>query len=382
LGATLAIAQRDLKRGLAYSTMSQLGYMMLALGIGSYQAGLFHLITHAYSKALLFLGSGSVIHGMEPVVGYNPNKSQDMGYMGGIRKYMPITGITFLIGTLSLCGIPPFACFWSKDEILAQSFSKMPLFGLMAWLTAGLTAFYMFRMYFLTFEGDFRGSIYDDNNQKTLEKNIEKQKGIIKNSKLLYPHESSITMVAPLVALSIPTIFIGLLGAPFPTGAPGSEIFGEWLNTTHLGLEIEERNWIEFFTESVPSVSIALTGILIAWIVYGPKASQSRDLIKHLDPHKDGVLGIFLDNIYNWSLRRGYIDEIYDKIFVFGLRNLSRLSSLFDQWVIDGIVNTTGLLSLFGGESTRYVEVGRTTTYVFVIAFFTLFLFGVFFINI
>jgi NAD(P)H-quinone oxidoreductase subunit 5 len=105
LGATIALAQRDLKRGLAYSTMSQLGYMMLALGIGSYKVGLFHLITHAYSKALLFLGSGSVIHAMEPIVGYNPSKSQDMGYMGGLRKYMPVTGTTFLIGTLSLCGM-------------------------------------------------------------------------------------------------------------------------------------------------------------------------------------------------------------------------------------------------------------------------------------
>ncbi|KAG6539765.1 hypothetical protein Mapa_018900 [Marchantia paleacea] len=145
LGATIALAQKkDLKKGLAYSTMSQLGYMMLALGIGSYKAGLFHLITHAYSKALLFLGSGSVIHSMEPIVGYHPNKSQNMIFMGGLRQYMPITAITFLFGTLSLCGIPPFACFWSKDEILVNSWLHFPILGSIAFFTAGLTAFICF----------------------------------------------------------------------------------------------------------------------------------------------------------------------------------------------------------------------------------------------
>ncbi len=129
LGATIALAQRDIKKGLAYSTMSQLGYMMLALGIGSYKAGLFHLITHAYSKALLFLRSGSIIHSMEPIVGYSSGKSQNMAFMGGVRKHMPITRTTFLIGTLSLCGISPLACFWSKDEILTYSWLYFRVIG-------------------------------------------------------------------------------------------------------------------------------------------------------------------------------------------------------------------------------------------------------------
>ena len=136
--------------------MSQLGYMMLALGIGSYQAALFHLITHAYSKALLFLGSGSIIHSMEPLVGYSPDKSQNMVLMGGLRKYIPITRSAFLWGTLSLCGIPPLACFWSKDEILSNSWLYSPFFGIIASFTAGLTAFYMFRIYLLTFDGYLR----------------------------------------------------------------------------------------------------------------------------------------------------------------------------------------------------------------------------------
>ncbi|KAM3700242.1 hypothetical protein ACJW30_05G083600 [Castanea mollissima] len=153
LGATLALAQKDIKRGLAYSTMSQLGYMMLALGIGSYRSALFHLITHAYSKALLFLGSGSIIHSMEVVVGYSPDKSQNMVLMGGLTKHVPITKTAFLLGILSLCGIPPLACFWSKDEILNYIWLYSPIFAIIACSTAGLTAFYMFRIYLLTFEG-------------------------------------------------------------------------------------------------------------------------------------------------------------------------------------------------------------------------------------
>lgn len=354
LGATLALAQRDLKRGLAYSTMSQLGYMMLALGLGCYKAGLFHLITHAYSKALLFLGSGSVIHGMEPTVGYNPNKSQDMGYMGGIRKYMPVTGITFLIGTLSLCGIPPFACFWSKDEILANAWSKMPLLGWLAWLTAGLTAFYMFRMYFLTFEGDFRGFSVKKDSKNT-------------NKDSHGPHESSVNMVAPLVALSVPTIFIGFLGAPLLLGENSPLLFSNWLHIVEFHGGEHELTWSEFFLESLPSVGIAVTGACFAWVIYGPHAGRQRNLIESLDPVKEGTLGIILNNIYNWSLRRGYIDELYNKTFISGTRGFANVLFLFDQWVIDGVVNNIGLLSLFGGESTRYSEVGRTTAYLFVL---------------
>jgi NAD(P)H-quinone oxidoreductase subunit 5 len=158
LGASIALTQNDIKKGLAYSTISQLGYMVMAMGIGAYSAGLFHLMTHAYFKAMLFLGSGSVIHGMEDVVGHEPVLAQDMRMMGGLRKYMPITALTFLVGTLAICGIPPFAGFWSKDEILGLAFEANPALWLIGWGTAGLTAFYMFRMYFNTFEGEFRGT--------------------------------------------------------------------------------------------------------------------------------------------------------------------------------------------------------------------------------
>ncbi|MGB7415849.1 MAG: NAD(P)H-quinone oxidoreductase subunit 5, partial [Thermosynechococcaceae cyanobacterium] len=171
LGASIATTQNDIKKGLAYSTISQLGYMVMAMGIGAYSAGLFHLMTHAYFKAMLFLGSGSVIHGMEDVVGHDPALAQDMRLMGGLRKYMPATAITFLIGCLAISGIPPFAGFWSKDEILGAAFAANPVLWAIGWATAGITAFYMFRMYFSTFEGDFRG------NQQELRAQIKQLSG-------------------------------------------------------------------------------------------------------------------------------------------------------------------------------------------------------------
>lgn len=380
LGASIALVQRDLKKGLAYSTMSQLGYMMLALGIGSYKAGLFHLITHAYSKALLFLGSGSVIHAMEPIVGFHPNKSQDMGYMGGLRKYMPITGNTFLIGTLSLCGIPPFACFWSKDEILANAWDKFPILGWLAWITAGLTAFYMFRMYLLTFEGNFRGASNLDSFSSLKEENEIsniKDKDIsisLSTPHDSYPHESTLTMIAPLIVLSIPTTFIGLFGAPVPTGVTGTDLLSSYFHITTVSTHEVENYWIEFFFESFPSVSLAIIGALSAYFFYGPHVSSQRDLNSDMDPKPSGIWDVLVNSIYNWSRNRAYIDYIYHHIFVLSTRTLARFICLMDQWVIDGAVNTTGLLTLFSGESTRYSEGGKTASYLFGLALVTVIL--------
>src|SRR3954470_16902803 len=263
LGATLALAQRDIKRVLAYSTMSQLGYMMLALGMGSYRAALFHLITHAYSKALLFIGSGSIIHSMEALVGYSPAKSQNMVLMGGLTKHMPITKAAFLLGTLSLCGIPPLACFWSKDEILSESWLYSPIFAIIAYSTAGFTAFYMFRIYLLTFEGhlnvhflNYSGkrssslysiSLWGNEGLKTIQNDPFFKTSLTMNNKqrvpffckktyrldssvrnmlrlfthfgtkntLPYPHESENTMLFPIVVLVLFTFFVGAIGIPF-----------------------------------------------------------------------------------------------------------------------------------------------------------------------
>ena len=328
LGATIAVTQTDLKKGLAYSTVSQLGYMMMALGVGSYSAGLFHLITHAYSKALLFLGSGSVIHGMEAIVGFNPAKNQNMNLMGGIRKQMPITSITFLIGTLSICGFPPFACFWSKDEVLSSLFQANIYLWFFAWITAGLTAFYMFRIYFLTFEGEFRGYVPGSN----------------LNAKV---KESSFAMVLPLMVLTIPTLFIGLAGTPF------NNQFEHFLTTGQaLGLaEAEGFDWVEFLSMAGSSVAIGFIGFSFAFLTYYKCIINRKTLVQMYTP------------LYELSRNKWYFDDIYDVIFVKGNRVLAKQILFFDQSVVDGIVNFTGLFVFFTGEGLRYIETGRVQFY-------------------
>nr|YP_009967171.1 NADH dehydrogenase ND5 subunit [Climacium dendroides]QOP57425.1 NADH dehydrogenase ND5 subunit [Climacium dendroides] len=394
LGATIALAQKDLKKGLAYSTMSQLGYMMLALGIGSYQAGLFHLITHAYSKALLFLGSGSVIHSMESIVGYSPNKSQNMAFMGGLRKFMPITGITFLIGTFSLCGIPPFACFWSKDAIITDSWLYSPGLGWISWITAGLTAFYMFRIYFLTFEGYLRVnsnkvsfisvSIWGDlqlNNKKLefiskelnnkFDKSFEinednNRKEFLEKEKYLYPKESDNKMLFTLIILTLPTLFIGFLGAPFPQGQTGFDLLSQCLYPIlKNSSEITSGNWSEFVLNAINSLSIVSLGIFIAFILYGPISFFPQDLEKKFEFLLQKKLNPFISFIYNWSYFRGYIDFYYDILFIKNTRLLAQFILFFDEWVIDGIVNGFGILISSGGESTKYLEGGRISSYLF-----------------
>nr|YP_009667856.1 NADH-plastoquinone oxidoreductase subunit 5 [Porella perrottetiana]QCW58631.1 NADH-plastoquinone oxidoreductase subunit 5 [Porella perrottetiana] len=382
LGASIAMAQRDLKKGLAYSTISQLGYMMLALGIGSYKAGLFHLITHAYSKALLFLGSGSVIHSIEPIVGYHPNKSQNLSFMGGLRKYMPITAVTFPFGTLSLCGIPPFACFWSKDEILVDSWLRFPFLGFLAFLTAGLTAFYMFRIYLLTFEGDFRGQLSDEykihpsisiwgnnrlliGNEKDKINTVSSLNGVV-NKNISYPKESDSIMLFSLIILTIPTFFIGLIGGVSAQKQNHSNSLSNWLHLSINSLNnIHYENFMEFFRDAIPSISIALFGISIAFYLYGPKIFRMKILkIEKAQYIEFDLKSIFIF-LYNWSYYRGYIDELYYLLFVKSLRFISKSLFFIDQWIIDGIVNGTGILSFFGGEGMKYTVGGRISSYLF-----------------
>nr|WOC91607.1 NADH-plastoquinone oxidoreductase subunit F [Utricularia longifolia] len=341
LGATLALAQKDIKRGLAYSTMSQLGYMMVALGMGSYRSALFHLITHAYSKALLFLGSGSVIHSIETLVGYSPAKSQNMVLMGGLRKHAPITKNTFLLGTLSLCGIPPLACFWSKDEILNDSWLYSAIVALIAWTMAGFTAFYMFRIYLLTFEGhlnvnfkNYSGnenislyslslwgkgcpkriknfcSLVRMNNNKSSSfffKKIylsDQNDNVIKTNKnnecpfinikfvnfynkkpfsyFYYPCESDTTMLFPLLILVLFTLFVGFLGIPFNINKKGFsfDILSKWISPSINLLHETLKdlpNLYEFFQNAISSVSIAYFGIVLACFFYKPSYSSFKN---------------------------------------------------------------------------------------------------------
>nr|YP_010150326.1 NAD(P)H-quinone oxidoreductase subunit 5 [Angelica porphyrocaulis]QQV72083.1 NAD(P)H-quinone oxidoreductase subunit 5 [Angelica porphyrocaulis] len=427
-GATFALAQKDIKRGLAYSTMSQLGYMMLALGMGSYRSALFHLITHAYSKALLFLGSGSVIHSMETLVGYSPNKSQNMVYMGGLTKHIPITKTAFLLGTLSLCGIPPLACFWSKDEILNDTWLYSPIFAIIAWFTAGLTAFYMFRIYLLTFEGhlnvhfqNYSGkkntpfysiSLWGKEDSKRINKNFRlltlltmknhdifsffsKKTYLIdqnarnitqpfititrfgNNKFFLYPYESDNTMLFPILVLVLFTLFVGSLGIPFNQEGLYLDILSKWLtpsiNLLHQNLN-NSIDWYEFFKDAIFSVSIALFGIFLAFFLYKPVYSslQNWDLINSFV--KTGPKRILLDKIingiYDWSYNRGYIDTFYARFLIGGIRGLAKLTSFFDRRVIDGITNGVGVLSFFVGEGIKSVGSGRISSYLFLYLFF------------
>nr|AEX96604.1 NADH-plastoquinone oxidoreductase subunit 5 [Hemiphylacus alatostylus] len=418
LGATLALAQRDIKRSLAYSTMSQLGYIMLALGIGSYRAALFHLITHAYSKALLFLGSGSIIHSMEPIVGYSPEKSQNMVLMGGLAKYVPITRITFLLGTLSLCGIPPLACFWSKDEILNDSWLYSPTFAIIASFTTGLTAFYMFRMYLLTFDGHLRihcknyssikssssysislwgkkvpkaanrnlllSTMNTNNKVSFFSKNTDKiddnaRKRIRYFSTYFrnkytytYPHESDNTMLFPLLVLVLFTLFVGAIGINFDRGVMDFDLLSKWLtpstNFFHPNLN-DSSDWYDFLKNAVFSVSIALFGLFIAFILYGSVYSslQNLDLVNSFVKRvpKRILLDQVKNVIYNWSYNRGYIDIFYTRIFTVGIRRLAERIQFFDRYIIDGIINGVGVASFFIGEGVKYMGSGRVSSYLF-----------------
>jgi NAD(P)H-quinone oxidoreductase subunit 5 len=425
LGATFALAQRDIKRSLAYSTMSQLGYMMLALGMGSYRAALFHLITHAYSKALLFLGSGSIIHSMEPIVGYSPDKSQNMALMGGLTKYVPITKFAFLLGTLSLCGIPPLACFWSKDEILNDSWLYSPIFAIIACFTAGLTAFYMFRVYLLTFEGNlnihfknysgkknssfYSISIWGKKGTKTIKNKFLSSKmnknertslcskktypidGNVRNmmqpfititqfankQTSPYPHESDNTMLLSLLALVLFTFFVGYIGISFDQEGRDFDILSKWLTPPINLLHTNSKNsldWYEFVTNAILSVSIAYFGIFIASLLYRPVYSsfQNLDLINSFV--KMGPNRIFWDQIinviYNWSYNRGYIDVFYATTLTKGIGGLAELTHFVDRQVIDGITNGVGVTSFFVGEWIKYIGGGRISFYIFLYLFY------------
>nr|YP_009341552.1 NADH dehydrogenase subunit 5 [Gossypium armourianum]AJE75425.1 NADH dehydrogenase subunit 5 [Gossypium armourianum]AXP84261.1 NADH-plastoquinone oxidoreductase subunit 5 [Gossypium armourianum] len=423
LGATLALAQKDIKRGLAYSTMSQLGYMMLALGMGSYRAALFHLITHAYSKALLFLASGSIIHSMEAIVGYSPEKSQNMVFMGGLRKHVPITKIAFLVGTLSLCGIPPLACFWSKDEILSDSWLYSPIFAIIAWSTAGLTAFYMFRIYLLTFEGHlnvhfqkysgkkssyfYSIKLWGKEEQKIINSNFRlfpllpltmnkneqpytiggKKEALITitnfgyKKAFSYPHESDNTMLFPMLILLLFTLFVGAIAIPFNQEGMHLDILSKLL-TPSINLLHQNSNDFEdsyqFFKNATFSVSIACFGIFTAFLLYKPFYSSLQNLNFLNSFVKRGPKRILLDKmiyfIYDWSYNRGYIDMFYSISLTKGIRGLAELTHFFDRRVIDGITNGVGITSFFVGESVKYLGGSRISFYLLLYLFYVLIL--------
>jgi len=383
VAATIAFTQNDIKKVLAYSTVSQLGYMIMSLGVGAYAFAFFHLVTHAFFKACLFLGSGSVIHAM--------HHEQDIRNMGGLKKKLPITYYTFLISTLAISGVPFFSGFLSKDGILAGTlaFGKLTghwLIPIIGFTVAGMTAFYMFRLVILTFHGEPRD-----------------------HHKYEHAHESPFVMTAPLVVLAALSIFIWY--TPNPIGADQGWFMKNWLKTPTQVTPVETR--FEFmkpsdeiskaeihgevthsveYTETMHwahypamylSLAVAALGILLAFMFYQWKKLNADKLAEKIKP------------LYNFSLNKWFLDELYDMTAIAGTlsfssilawfdnkivdgivngsatvtRFTSKMSGIFDNVVVDGAVNFTAFFSGFIGLSFRKLQTGKVQTYIVFVVF-------------
>jgi NADH-quinone oxidoreductase subunit L len=365
--ASMGLVQHDIKRVLAYSTVSQLGYMFLALGVGAFTAGIFHLMTHAFFKALLFLGSGSVIHAM--------GGEQDMRKMGALRTKIPTTFWTFFVATVAISGIPPLAGFVSKDAILAASFNARPLLWAIGFVTAGMTAFYMFRLVFLTFFGESRVP-------PEVEHHI---------------HESPRSMTVPLMILALLSVVGGWIGWPESLG--GSDRFAKFLDPViakqaEVVAAIPEAatHATEYELMAV-SVLVALIGISLAWYFYLRR------------PTIPGTVAARTGGLYRLIYNKYYVDQIYDAMFVNRAKDLgttlgafdvgvidglgvngvgwaTRLASsiemVWDKWVIDGLVNLAARVVWFMSLPIRYIQSGRVSNYALLIVLGVLVFLGYF----
>jgi len=369
MAATIGIVQNDIKRVLAYSTVSQLGYMFLALGVGAFSAGVFHLMTHAFFKALLFLGSGSVIHAL--------HHEQDMRNMGGLRKKIPITFWTMFIGTLAIAGTPGLAGFFSKDEILWQAFSS-PHGHVILWaigaLVAGITAFYMFRLLFMTFFGDYRGAAshghghgHDDHGHGHGAHAI---------------HESPWVMTIPLIVLAAGSLISGYIGMPKWLG---TNVFEHWLEPVFEPVPGVVAD-IAHYSDGVEigmaalSVAVALIGFFIAYTTYYKKSDRAERVATQFK------------GFYNTLLHKYYIDELYDALFVNRAKDTGRslwkfdsnvvdgavngsawstlksstASGWWDRWIVDGLVRFAGGFVKTSSWPVRLIETGYTQNYALV----------------
>ncbi|MEX2226860.1 MAG: NADH-quinone oxidoreductase subunit L [Dehalococcoidia bacterium] len=323
--ASMGIVMTDIKRVLAYSTISQLGYMMLALGVGGYVAAIFHLFTHAFFKALLFLGSGSVNHA---------TGTFDMRKMGGLRNYMPITYFTFLIGSLSLAGVFPLAGFWSKDEILGSAWDDNQLLFWVAMIVVFMTAFYTFRAVFLTFHGEYKGGEPSEHGAHDAHGGE--------------PHESPSVMALPLLILAVPAVLAGLLNAPF------NQDIAHLLEGA-LPLESEELlHHAEFsWPIAIGSTALALAGIASAWLVYEAKTVRSEELQRVFGPAHTVVA------------EKYYVDELYEDVVVRnGLMGVVvAVTQWFDTNIVDGAVNGSANVTRRAGDGLRWLQSGSVQAY-------------------
>ena len=342
LAATIALKQNDIKKVLAYSTVSQLGYMFLGLGVGAYTGAVFHVMTHAFFKALLFLGAGSVIHAM--------GGEQDMRNMGGLKKYMSITHITFLLGCLTIAGMPPFSGFFSKDEILAAAFAKNPVYWGVGVLTAFMTAFYMFRLYGMTFLGKFRGT-HDQEH---------------------HLHESPLAITIPLIILAILSVVGGWIGIPevFTHGGHRLEAFLEpvFAQSNTLVASLNQQHELSHTTEyALMAVSVvgALIALLYAWNKFSKyeKSTQEETGLSKVVSNK-------------W-----YVDEIYNAIIVKPIQSIAGFfSNVVEKKGIDSFVNGVGKAVNYGSRQIRLLQTGQVSAYMLmmVVAILVLFIIQLF----
>jgi NADH-quinone oxidoreductase subunit L len=320
--ATIGLFQNDIKKVLAYSTVSQLGLMFLGLGVGAYSSSVFHVTTHAFFKALLFLGAGSVIHAM--------GGEQDMRKMGGLWKHLPITGKVMAIGTLAISGFPLLSGFFSKDEILAHTYEHSQILWFFGQVASILTAFYMFRLFFLTFFGNFRGTHEQEH----------------------HLHESPSTMTIPLIVLAVLSIFGGVLGLPEFWGT--TNWFHHHLDPIIVHKNPSVLNHTKEWTLMAIATLAALATIFFAYMVY----------IKNqiLPETNDSKLSGFRKIVYH----KYYVDEFYDLII---RKPLDAISSLFykffDLQVVDGVVNGVGSLVIGISSVVRKVQTGNIGFYIF-----------------
>jgi len=328
MAATIAMSQFDIKRGLAWSTVSQLGYMFAGLAAGTFTGGMFHLFNHAFFKAMLFLCSGAVIHGM--------HGEQDMRQMGGLRKHMRGTALCFLIGTLSISGFPLMSGFFSKDDIISTAWHHNQIMGGVLLLTAGLTAFYMFRLYFMTFEGEYRGSVH--------------------------PHNSPPAMVYPLIALAVPSVCSGWLALPQSVQGiidwfAGKEVATPFASFVHFEVPHFEGADISLM---LAGTACAAVGFTFAYMIYG---TRQLDLNTQIATSANPIVSF----LYNFSFNKWWFDEIYQGLVDRLLAVYRGVWNFVDMKIVDNLVNFCALITTSAGELLRYTENGRGQSYALVI---------------
>ncbi|WBV51930.1 NADH-quinone oxidoreductase subunit L [Chryseobacterium gambrini] len=332
LAGFYALRQNDIKKVLAYSTVSQLGFMFIALGLGAYTTAMFHVMTHAFFKALLFLGAGSVIHAM--------SNEQDMRFMGGLKKYIPITHATFLIGTLAISGFPLLSGMISKDEILVAAFAKNPVYWVILFVLAAVTATYMFRLYYLTFHGEFRGT--------------EEQKHHL--------HESPSNMTLPLIVLAVLSVLGGLINLPHFIGHGHYAKLMEWLKpvlTEESFKQMEATlSGVPFGTEMILLGATVVMFFCVWFLVKNTYVNKKKQALPE-------------QQYTGWeklSAKKLYIDEIYNALIVKTVEGLGRGGKMFDKGILDRFVDFVGEGAEDSGKAMKRIQNGNVENYILIMS--------------